>query len=65
MNFPAEVAEHAQILVPFADATPAFVDDWKLLYPGEPHAPSVGIHPVDFVDAPGCFDFVFLTNDLA
>jgi len=65
MNFPSEAAEHAQVLAPFADATPAFVDAWKQLYPGEPHAPTVGIHPVDFVDAPACFDFVFLTENLA
>jgi endonuclease/exonuclease/phosphatase family metal-dependent hydrolase len=65
MNFPAEAAERVRLLAPFADATPAFVDAWKLLYPGEPHAPTVGIQPVDFVDAPACFDFVFLTEDLA
>jgi endonuclease/exonuclease/phosphatase family metal-dependent hydrolase len=65
MNFPAEAAERARLLAPFADATPAFVDAWKLCHPGEPHAPTVGIQPVDFVDAPACFDFVFLTEDLA
>jgi endonuclease/exonuclease/phosphatase family metal-dependent hydrolase len=65
MNFPAEAAERARILAPFADATPAFVDAWQQLYPDQSHAPTVGIHPVDFVDAPACFDFVFLSEDLA
>ncbi len=65
MNFPADAPERARILAPFADATPAFMDAWKLLYPGEPHPASVGIHPVDFVAAPACFDFVFLSEDLA
>jgi len=65
MNFPAEAPERARLLAPFTDATPAFRDSWDVLYPGMPHAPSVGIHPVDFVDAPACFDFVFLTEALA
>lgn len=65
MNFPVEAAEHAQVLAPFTDATPAFVDGWAVLHGDAPHAPTVGIHPVDFVDAPACFDFVFLTENLA
>lgn len=65
MNFPAEARERARLLAPYADATPAFLDSWDVLHPGRPHAPSVGVHPVDFVDAPACFDFIFLTPDLA
>jgi len=65
MNFPAEAPERRRLLAQFADATPAFRDSWDVLHPGMPHAPSVGIHPVDFVDAPACFDFVFLTEALA
>ena len=65
MNFPATAEERARLLAPFADGTPAFRDSWEVLHPGQPHAPSVGIHPVSFVDATACFDFVFLTEDLA
>jgi endonuclease/exonuclease/phosphatase family metal-dependent hydrolase len=65
MNFPAEAPERLQLLAPFADGTLAWRDSWAVLHPGEPHAPTVGIHPVDFVDRPACFDFVFLTEDLA
>lgn len=65
MNFPATAPERARLLAPYADATPAWKDSWEVLHPGEPHAPTVGIHPVDFVDAPACFDFVFLGEDLA
>ena len=65
MNFPASAPDRAQILAPFAGGEPAFRDAWAVLHPGEPHAPTVGIHPVDFVDAPACFDFVFLSEDLA
>lgn len=64
MNFPAEAPERMRLLAPFDDGTPAWQDSWEVLHPGKPHAPTVGIHPVDFVDAPACFDFVFLTEDL-
>lgn len=65
MNFPAGAPERAQILAPFGAGEPAFRDAWEVLHPGEPHAPTVGIHPVDFVDWPECFDFVFVTEGLA
>jgi endonuclease/exonuclease/phosphatase family metal-dependent hydrolase len=65
MNFPARAPERARILAPFAGGEPAFRDAWEVLHPGEPHAPTCGIHPVDFVDRPECFDFVFLTEGLA
>ena len=65
MNFPATAPERAQILAPFADGVPGFHDAWSVLHPGETHAPTVGIHPVDFVKQPECFDFVFVTDGLA
>ena len=65
MNFPATAPERARLLAPYADGTPDWRDSWEVLHPGERHAPTVGIHPVDFIDVPTCFDFVFLTADLA
>jgi endonuclease/exonuclease/phosphatase family metal-dependent hydrolase len=65
MNFPAGAAEQFRVLAPFADETPAFLDSWSVLHPGENNAPTVGIHPVDFVSQPACFDFVFITENLA
>jgi endonuclease/exonuclease/phosphatase family metal-dependent hydrolase len=65
MNFPASAPERVRILAPFAGGEPGFRDAWSVLHPGEPNAPTVGIHPVDFVTQPECFDFVFLTEGLA
>lgn len=65
MNFPADAQERASLLAPYSDGSPGWRDSWDVLHPGEPHAPTVGIHPVDFVDSPTCFDFIFLTEDLA
>jgi endonuclease/exonuclease/phosphatase family metal-dependent hydrolase len=64
MNFPAEAEERARMLAPI-DNAPAWRDAWEVLHPGLAHAPTVGLHKVDFVDRPACFDFVFLTEDLA
>ncbi len=65
MNFPAGAPERARLLAPFDGDVPAFRDAWEVLHPGVPHAPTVGLHAVDFVDRPECFDFVFLTEALA
>ncbi|MHB1214204.1 MAG: endonuclease/exonuclease/phosphatase family protein [Thiobacillus sp.] len=65
MNFSAGAPERAQLLAPFSNGVPGFRDAWSVLHPGENHAPTVGIHPVGFVDQPECFDFVFVTEGLA
>lgn len=65
MNFPAWAPERPRLLAPFAGGEPGFRDAWDVLHPGELHAPTVGIHPVDFVNRPECFDFVFITEGLA
>ncbi len=65
MNFPAWAPERARLLAPFDDGAPRFCDAWTLLHGTRPHAPTVGIHPVDFVDRPECYDFWFMTEDLA
>lgn len=64
MNFPAEAAERRRMLAPLGDATMNWRDAWTVLHGEQPHAPTVGIHEVDWVDRPCCFDFVFLTEDL-
>ena len=65
MNFPAHAPERMQLLQPFDYAIPKFRDSWCVLHPNTPHAPTVGIHPVDFVNQPECYDFVFVTEGLA
>jgi endonuclease/exonuclease/phosphatase family metal-dependent hydrolase len=65
MNFAQESPEWFLCLADFDDDTLPWQDAWRVLHPEAPHAPTVGIHPVDFVDQPTCFDFFFLTEDLA
>ena len=64
LNFPATAPERARILAPFNDGTLNFHDAWTVLHPGIPHAPTVGIHSMEFFAGPECFDFVFITGGL-
>ncbi|MCP5246145.1 MAG: endonuclease/exonuclease/phosphatase family protein [Burkholderiales bacterium] len=64
LNFPATANERSQILAPFSNGVPSFLDARSIMYPNEPHAPTVGIHPVNFVDRPECFDHIFVTDGL-
>ncbi|WP_293007072.1 hypothetical protein [Nitrosomonas sp.] len=64
LNFSATAPEHAQILAPFSHGTSGFHDAWSVLNPCTPHEPTVGIHPVDFVDCPECYDFVLISSGL-
>ena len=65
MNFAVWSPERSRILAPFDDDVPDFLDAWSVLHLNEPHAPTVGIHRVDFVSQPECFDFVLVTEWLA
>ena len=65
MNFAVWSPERSRILAPFDDGVPGFLDAWSVLHLNEPHAPTVGIHRVDFVSQPECFDFVLVTEWLA
>jgi len=64
LNFAATASERSQMLTPFENGTPALHDTRTLMYPNKPHAPTVGIHAVDFVDQPECFDYIFITEGL-
>ena len=65
-NFKAEDAEYRRLTGSFGDGTiPSFADAWTLVHPGEPHAPSAGVHENSWAEQPYCCDFVFLTADLA
>jgi endonuclease/exonuclease/phosphatase family metal-dependent hydrolase len=62
-NFQAHHPEHARITAPFSNGEPDFRDTWELTHPGVAHPPTAGIHENTLPAC--CFDFVFLTRDLA
>jgi endonuclease/exonuclease/phosphatase family metal-dependent hydrolase len=65
MNFKPGSEEHARMLSPFPDGTPAWVDAWTLLHPGQPHPPTFAPHEGPSPAAPYCCDYVFAGADLA
>ncbi|KRB73603.1 endonuclease/exonuclease/phosphatase family protein [Noviherbaspirillum sp. Root189] len=57
--------EHARLLMPFDDATPAFHDAWQVLRPGQLHPATVGLYDkAQWPDSPFTCDFIFVSEDL-
>ncbi|SDD11746.1 Metal-dependent hydrolase, endonuclease/exonuclease/phosphatase family [Massilia sp. PDC64] len=55
---------HARLLAPGADDVSLWRDAWELAHPGEPHAPTVGLHGTT-ADLPGTFDYACVSPALA
>jgi endonuclease/exonuclease/phosphatase family metal-dependent hydrolase len=65
-NFEPGWADYAALTAPFADGAPSLRDAWTIAHPGEPHAPTCGIHDAaQWPTGPNCRDFFFVTEDLA
>lgn len=64
-NFKSADPEHARITALLDEHVPRFFDAWSIVHPDTAHAPTVGLHENSFADEPFCFDFVFVTPDIA
>lgn len=64
-NFRPEDPGHARMSALFEGSVPRFFDAWRIAQPDVPHAPTVGIFENSFADQAYCFDFIFLTPDIA
>jgi endonuclease/exonuclease/phosphatase family metal-dependent hydrolase len=65
-NFPPDDALHRHLQSALAPGVPAYRDAWELRHPGEPHAPTVGVHDKEqWPEPPFACDFIFVTEDLA
>lgn len=67
-NHPAGAVEHGLMQAPFAGSdagVPPLRDAWEIAHPGVPHAPTAALVPVDWLEAPACFDFFYVGADLA
>ena len=56
---------HARLLAPGPGHEPLWRDAWALAHPGEPHAPTVGLHAAAPDAAPFTFDYVCVSPALA
>jgi endonuclease/exonuclease/phosphatase family metal-dependent hydrolase len=64
-NFLPESEDRQRLMQPIDDITPPYRDAWECLYPGVPHAPTVGLYEKALWPGPPfTFDFVFLSEDL-
>ncbi|MFN0040274.1 MAG: endonuclease/exonuclease/phosphatase family protein [Burkholderiales bacterium] len=64
-NFQPESAEYQRLTARFTDDVPSWVDAWIFNHPGQPHAPTAGVHENSWAKTPYCCDFVYVTEDLA
>ncbi len=64
-NFRPEDPGHARMNALFEGSIPRFFDAWRILHPDTPHAPTVGLFENSFAERPYCFDFIFVTPDIA
>lgn len=64
-NAPAGAAEHARMRAPIAADVPALRDAWEIAHPDRAHAPTAGLEPAPWVSGPACFDFCYVSANLA
>lgn len=64
-NFRPEDPGHVRMTALFEGSVPRFFDAWWIAHPDTPHAPTVGLFENSFADRPYCFDFFFVTPDVA
>lgn len=64
-NFRPDDPGHARMTALFDGGVPRFFDAWRIAHPDVPHAPTVGLFENSFADRPFCFDFLFVTPDIA
>ena len=49
----------------FGDGVPGLRDAWCLVHPGQPNAPTAGVHGAGWLAEPGCCDFFFVGENLS
>jgi endonuclease/exonuclease/phosphatase family metal-dependent hydrolase len=64
-NFRPEDSGHQRMTALFDGSTPRFFDAWSIVRADASHAPTVGLFEDSFAEQPYCFDFFFVTPDIA
>ncbi|MDP1526262.1 MAG: endonuclease/exonuclease/phosphatase family protein [Rhodocyclaceae bacterium] len=62
-NSPAGAPEHAPLQ--WASEAPAFVNAWEQAHPAVPPAPTFGVHDRRYIAEPACYDFFFVSENIA
>lgn len=64
-NFAPDSPEYRELLAPGTDRALPLVDAWRAVHPDIARAPTAGLHGFAWPDQPGCYDYFFVTDDLA
>ncbi|MGZ5200525.1 MAG: endonuclease/exonuclease/phosphatase family protein [Telluria sp.] len=64
-NFTQDAHEYNELLGPGEEGALPLVDAWRATHPHQPRAPTTGLHGFPWPEKAECFDFFFVTNDLA
>ena len=64
-NFAPDSPEYQALLAPGEDSGIPLVDAWRYKHPDSARAPTVGLHGFRWPDRPDCYDYFFVTEDLA
>jgi endonuclease/exonuclease/phosphatase family metal-dependent hydrolase len=64
-NFTPDSPEYRELTAPAEGEALALVDAWRAAHPDQPRAPTAGLHGFAWPERPDCFDYFFVTEDLA
>ena len=64
-NFVPNSREYNALLAPDQSISLQLVDAWRLRHPAISRAPTAGLHGYKWPERADCFDYIFVTDDLA
>jgi endonuclease/exonuclease/phosphatase family metal-dependent hydrolase len=64
-NFAPDAEDYAALLAPMEGGAPAFQDAWRVAHGTVARAPTTGLHGYPWPERPECYDYFFVTEDLA
>jgi endonuclease/exonuclease/phosphatase family metal-dependent hydrolase len=64
-NFTPDSPDYQELLAPDDSIALPLVDAWRLKHPDMARAPTAGIHGFKWPERADCFDYFFVTDDLA
>jgi endonuclease/exonuclease/phosphatase family metal-dependent hydrolase len=64
-NFAPDAPDYAALLAAPAAGSLGLVDAWRVVHGDKPRAPTTGLHGYPWPDRPECYDYFFVTDDLA
>ena len=64
-NFTPDSEDYQTLLAPAPAGAPGLVDAWRVRHGDIPRAPTAGLHGFKWPEKPECYDYFFVTDDLA